>query len=167
LAYFTAPWTKTHLLAINSYISILETFTISSEFLTEVNIKENPLFPTLFLSPYLYCCHTSLYYGPRNLQVLLRYSLRSVSCMFTLNFLVCFIIALKRRMDGCSAIYNISSRGGKSISLVNLFHQGNKLWCVCSAHGKGRSIHTKCDKYDAGLCIVGCFNEHHTKARFS
>jgi hypothetical protein len=51
--------------AINAYISIFETFTISSEFLTEVNMKENLLFPTLFGSSYLYCCQTSIYCGPK------------------------------------------------------------------------------------------------------
>jgi hypothetical protein len=35
----------------------------------EVNTKENPLFRTLFVSPYLYCCQTSIYYGPKQPSV--------------------------------------------------------------------------------------------------
>jgi hypothetical protein len=53
--------------------------------------KENSLFPTLFGSPCLYCYQTSIYYGlKQTLESWLRYSVRSVLCAFTLNFLVCF-----------------------------------------------------------------------------
>jgi hypothetical protein len=38
---------------------------------------------------------------------------------------------------------------------------------VCSARGKRTSIRTKCEKCDVGLCILGCFKDYHTKARFS
>jgi hypothetical protein len=37
---------------------------------------------------------------------------------------------------------------------------------VCSAHGK-RSTLMKCKKCDAGLCILGCFENYDTKATFS
>jgi hypothetical protein len=38
---------------------------------------------------------------------------------------------------------------------------------VCSGRGKRRSILTKCKKCDVGLCILGCFEEYHTKARLN
>jgi hypothetical protein len=38
---------------------------------------------------------------------------------------------------------------------------------VCSARGKKRSIMTKCMKCKVGLCILGCFEDYHKKARLS
>jgi hypothetical protein len=38
---------------------------------------------------------------------------------------------------------------------------------VCSGRGKRRSIVMKCKKCDVGLCILGCFEEYHTKARLN
>jgi hypothetical protein len=47
-------------------------------------------------------------------------------------------------------------------------HSDKRMNCrVCSTRGKRRSIHTKCEKYDVGLCILSYFNKYHTKARFS
>jgi hypothetical protein len=47
-------------------------------------------------------------------------------------------------------------------------HSDKRMNCrVCSTRGKRRSIRTKCEKCDVGLCILGCFKKYHTKGRFN
>jgi hypothetical protein len=43
-----------------------------------------------------------------------------------------------------------------------------RLKCrVCYSRGKRRDVGTKCKKCNVGLCILGCFEDYHTKAIFS
>jgi hypothetical protein len=70
---------------------------------------------------------------------------------------------------------------GRPIALsVTISRREEVYWChwptssvkrkncrVCSSRGKRRSILTKWKKCDVRLCILWCFEENHTKARFS
>jgi hypothetical protein len=43
-----------------------------------------------------------------------------------------------------------------------------RLKChVCSSRGKRKDVRTRCKKCNVGLCILGCFEDYHTKVRFS
>jgi hypothetical protein len=81
LPLLAAPLTLNHLEAINGYISILAIFTISSEFLMEVNTKENP-FSLLYMEALIYIAVKQAFtIVPNNYFNPGRYRVHSVLCV--------------------------------------------------------------------------------------